>query len=1193
MAANNKINDTVTVTFKQKNATKTLNAVTGISKALEEVELNAINASDTLDEVFDIKSLAAYEAKVDSIAKSMSKLNAGSGLSREFQIVQDLLEDIANNTEGTKNNTRITATHLGEMAHDSDILARNSDEAADGFRETAKYTGKTAEELKTARKEQEKFNKEQAKQIKRQKQGEGLTGMGSSRNQGKAASKMLSNAGALTAAYAMVYANVYAVTEVFRQLSVAASDARLLEVTDTLSAAKGANVEVAAAAMRDVLEGSLSVQESMRLATASISKGFTTDQLAELTLVARRASVALGLDLTDAMNRVTKGIAKQEIELLDELGITIKLTEAFDAYALKLGVAADNLSSAQRQQALYNLVTEKSAETLGSIDGVMKATEWEKFGARASSAINKIAQSATESGSMLSNILAGINGYLEGTDLSGIDKKISALTNTNVVAFDAKDLAPGIKAGLALKEALSLESLEEDYSKVGKQIHAITEEMVLLQGEIESSDWKRNAVDAAKGAALGFRIEGMKEQREALMAEAEAIKYYVERTRKIEANPNTVRGGGLNATTGGLDLESLRSLSELLDNVSMSSLGAKDNLDLFTKGTLKASDTQPLDNTISTGNKLLDYLQDIRERAAAIGQEAKGDETISAALKASNLGETEEEVRNYLDTLTTYQQSLIEITKVEQRNAEAVANAKNAYADLNSVQTNSYDSLEKYADSIAIRNIEATIQAQEKAWIAEKAILRDKTVIAAKEIEFNTNRAKSEAQLTSLVITRTKAEHSLAVARRATLQAESVAAQQALIRDGGATQQVQADFGVTNATVGLINAEEALRTARVDFAQEGSLANAIAIQTAQQSLTQAKTVLAEAKEVSDNVGVLQTETIQNNAVGVHGGNINVGTAMGSTTPNAGEQEQQNLALDTANMAAATEAMSSLMAYTPGLDAMASGLSNLASVALTFGDSMQSGTAMAIAGLQAMGGMMQMVSQGAVSEIDHQIDMEKKRDGSSKESLAKIKQLEAEKIKEQQKSARQQIIISTAISVANALATPPFPLGLALAGTAVVAGALALSQVNSATSNSLESLNTSPDTSSVSSIAVGDRDSSVDLAKSASGGEYGYLTGESGTGSANNFVPRSTGGSSSANTSLVLGENGPEIVSFPQAASITANEDIGESKSGSSNNYYVTIQTMDSQSFLDKSEDIFLAFEREASQQGLDVDKLRE
>ena len=54
----------------------------------------------------------------------------------------------------------------------------------------------------------------------------------------------------------------------------------------------------------------------------------------------------------DAFDRLVRGASKAEPELLDELGITLRLEEATERYAASIGSTANELNSYQRSQAV-------------------------------------------------------------------------------------------------------------------------------------------------------------------------------------------------------------------------------------------------------------------------------------------------------------------------------------------------------------------------------------------------------------------------------------------------------------------------------------------------------------------------------------------------------------------------------------------------------------------------------------------------------------------------------------------------------------------------------------------------------------------------------------------------------------------------------------------------------------------------
>ncbi|MFP9035722.1 hypothetical protein, partial [Enterococcus faecalis] len=88
-------------------------------------------------------------------------------------------------------------------------------------------------------------------------------------------------------------------------------------------------------------------------------------------------------------------------ELLDELGVTIRLNDAYENYVKQLNATStgikytvDSLTTYQKQQAYANEVIAESARRFGYLDDALKATSWEQFAANANSALRSLQQSA-------------------------------------------------------------------------------------------------------------------------------------------------------------------------------------------------------------------------------------------------------------------------------------------------------------------------------------------------------------------------------------------------------------------------------------------------------------------------------------------------------------------------------------------------------------------------------------------------------------------------------------------------------------------------------------------------------------------------------------------------------------------------------------------------------------------------------
>jgi methyl-accepting chemotaxis protein len=156
-------------------------------------------------------------------------------------------------------------------------------------------------------------------------------------NSTKAFSKMAQGmSGTLVPAYATVAANVFALTAAFGALERAMDTQILINASEELATQTGRSLTMLADSMKDITGNAISMKEALQSASIAASAGFDNTTIERLTQVARNASVALGRDMTDSLNRVFKGAIKAEPELLDELGIILRLDPATREYAASL-----------------------------------------------------------------------------------------------------------------------------------------------------------------------------------------------------------------------------------------------------------------------------------------------------------------------------------------------------------------------------------------------------------------------------------------------------------------------------------------------------------------------------------------------------------------------------------------------------------------------------------------------------------------------------------------------------------------------------------------------------------------------------------------------------------------------------------------------------------------------------------------
>lgn len=174
--------------------------------------------------------------------------------------------------------------------------------------------------------------------------------------------------GGLVRLYATLAANLFAVSAAYTALSNAADTANLIKGLDQLGAASGRALGTLSKRLTEAADGAISLRDSMESVAKASSAGLSDDQILRLGTSAKQASQALGVDMADALSRLTRGIVKLEPELLDELGIFIRIDDAARAYALSMGKSATALSDFERRQAFANAVLTQAEKKFSEID---------------------------------------------------------------------------------------------------------------------------------------------------------------------------------------------------------------------------------------------------------------------------------------------------------------------------------------------------------------------------------------------------------------------------------------------------------------------------------------------------------------------------------------------------------------------------------------------------------------------------------------------------------------------------------------------------------------------------------------------------------------------------------------------------------------------------------------------------------
>ena len=208
---------------------------------------------------------------------------------------------------------------------------------------------------------------------------------GATSNGTKAFSKMRSEIGGgssgLVAAYATLAANLFAASAAFNALRSASKVDQLVEGLDRVGIESGRNLSILADNLKRVTDNAISTEEALRATALATSAGFSNTQLESLGIVAKGASIALGRDLGDALDRLVRGTAKLEPEILDELGIFVRLDDAVSNYASSVGKSAEEVTDFERRQAFLNEAISKGIDKFSGIAEAAEANPYDKLGA--------------------------------------------------------------------------------------------------------------------------------------------------------------------------------------------------------------------------------------------------------------------------------------------------------------------------------------------------------------------------------------------------------------------------------------------------------------------------------------------------------------------------------------------------------------------------------------------------------------------------------------------------------------------------------------------------------------------------------------------------------------------------------------------------------------------------------------------
>jgi hypothetical protein len=322
--------------------------------------------------------------------------------------------------------------------------------------------------------------------------------------------------------YASTAATLFTVTSAFRALKVAA-DTEVMETSmKTLTAITGYSVASMVKDLKELSDGAISTADAMRAANLSATAGIDPETFTRIGKAAKGAAKALGRDYGDALDRITKGIIKAEPELLDELGIIVRLDTVYQEYAKTLGITSIELTEFQKSQARTNAVLGQAEAKYGDLAS-QQATDIQKIGAVAADMVKELTGIGVSVASVLAPVIATVPGMVGTFALIGTIIAKNWVPSMDQFVSKSADLSRRndiVRAGYVKQSALLTEQeLKSKNLNLAGKIHltlqraelATKKKLLVLEREHIIAATERNAVGILSSVELSTleKIKGV------------------------------------------------------------------------------------------------------------------------------------------------------------------------------------------------------------------------------------------------------------------------------------------------------------------------------------------------------------------------------------------------------------------------------------------------------------------------------------------------------------------------------------------------------------------------------------------------------------------------------------------------------------------------------------------------------------
>lgn len=288
---------------------------------------------------------------------------------------------------------------------------------------------------------------------------------------------------------------------------------------DTLAAQAGLVPEKITAGIEDALKGTVDMEDALQAAAgAVVSLGTNAERIPQIFELAKKVTMLYGGSVIEQFDKISLAIASGNTKSLKNIGLITDSEKAYQRYADQVGVAKDNLSEAQKQQAIMNSVLEKGDERFKNITASITplANETKKLGVAFGEVGDSIALVINQKiGPALATITASFTGAF-----NNVAKKIEEVFLGKMPSVE--DSISRIKAQIKDIENLQFGSMPL-YEQRQAELAQLKEQLI-IQEQLKNQQLTKSITDQQEINTLNAKGDAYKKTNEERKAELEYLR---------------------------------------------------------------------------------------------------------------------------------------------------------------------------------------------------------------------------------------------------------------------------------------------------------------------------------------------------------------------------------------------------------------------------------------------------------------------------------------------------------------------------------------------------------------------------------------------------------------------------------------------------------------------------------------------